>query len=263
MYQITCGGCYAKHPAPFTMNRPAGIPEYLLLFIHTKAHFIIGDNHFDAEPDQLLLIDKNLPYQYSALGNYYMDDWMHFNCLPEESPSLFPDMLNKPVALGNASRVAFYIRQVLWEYSYAPVEFRDENVDMLMHILMNHVRDAVCGYHEKHFYSPYYARLQEIRLRFQSNPGMEINLEDLCRSLSISPSYFQHLYTKLFGISFRSDMIAMRVEYAKELLTGTDNTVQHIAFLCGYHNEVHFYRQFRNTTGMTPSQYRKNMQILN
>lgn len=214
MYQITCGGCYAKHPAPFAMNRPAGIPEYLLLFIHTKVRFIVGDNPFETEPGQLLLIDKNLPYQYSALENYYMDDWMHFDCLPNEGPSLFPYILNKPITLGNASRVAFYIRQVLWEFSYAPKEFGNENVDMLMHILMNHVRDAVCCHHEKHFYSPYYARLQEIRLRFQSNPGMENNLEDLCRSLSVSPSYFQHLYTKLFGVSFRSDIISMRVEYA-------------------------------------------------
>lgn len=261
MYTISCGGCYTKHPAPFTMRRPNGISEYLLLFIHTKAHFTIGSTTFDAIPNQMLIIDKNLPYKYSSMENFYIDDWMHFDCLSSEGPSLFPHILNKPITLGNASRVAFYIQQVIWEYSYASTKYSNDNVNMLMHILMNHIQDAVSYAHDGHSYSPYYARLQEIRLRFQSNPGTEIDLNQLCQSMSISVSYFQHLYTKLFGVPFRSDLISMRINYAKELLAGTPDTVQNVALLCGYHNEVHFYRQFRSIVGMTPSAYRKNMQV--
>ena len=49
----------------------------------------------------------------------------------------------------------------------------------------------------------------------------------------------------------------MRIEHAKYILTTTDLTLEQIAEICGYSNEVHFYRQFKQITGLTPSKYRK------
>lgn len=259
MYTISAGGCYTNHPAPFTMDRPKGIPEYLLLFIRSKALFEVETRTFEVSPNQMIIIDKNLPYRYSSLEKIYSDDWMHFDCPKSQVPDLFQDILNIPITLGNASRVSFYIQQVLWEYAYASAECRDKNVDMLMNILMNHICEAVRCQQEGHSFSPYNGKLQEVRLKLQSNPGTEISIEELAKSLSISSSYFQHLYTKLFGISFRNDMIVMKINYAKQLLSGTSDTIQNIATLCGYHNEVHFYRQFRKIVGMTPDSYRKNI----
>ena len=53
----------------------------------------------------------------------------------------------------------------------------------------------------------------------------------------------------------------MRIEYAKELIISTNLPLEHIAYSCGYSNEVHFYRQFLSKTGMTPGDYRKNYTI--
>lgn len=260
MYTISAGGCYTSHPAPFTMERPNGIPEYLLLFIHTKALFHVGTKTFEVEPNQMLIIDRDVPYWYSSLEATYTDDWMHFNCQGTADASFLPNVLNTPITLGNASRVSFYVQQVLWEYAYAQEANKKKHVHMLMCILMNHIKEAVSYQDQGHTYSPYYEKMQEIRLQIQSNPGVDTDLDSLCQTLSISSSYFQHLYTKLFGISFRNDIIDMRIHYAKELLAGTTDTIENVALLCGYHNEVHFYRQFRSLVGMTPTAYRKNMQ---
>lgn len=251
MYTVSTGGCYAHHPAPYKMYRPNGISEYLLLFVRTKANFQIGENSFEILPNQIVIVDKNTPYQYYVTDTPYIDDWMHFDCEDENI-----DCLNKPITLINAARISAYIHQIIWESGYTSAEYCQENINMLMQILMNHIKEALHCSQSGLFYSPYYGRMQELRLHLQSNPATDLSLETVAKSMSISSSYFQHLYTKYFGISFRNDIISMRIEYAKELLTGTANSIETIAYLCGYNNEVHFYRQFRKNTGMTPAEYR-------
>ncbi len=266
MYTISVGGCYAHHPAPYKMYRPNGISEYLLLFVHTKANFQIRDTAFEVLPNQIVIVDKNTPYQYYVTDTPYIDDWMHFDCEKEDFPfssdilnnvsSSSVNCLNKPITLSNAARISSYIHQIIWESGYTSADYCRENVNMLMQILMNHIKEALLCNRAGVFYSPYYGKMQELRLHLQSNPDTDLSLEAVAKSMSISSSYFQHLYTKYFGISFRNDIISMRIEYAKELLTGTSDSIENIAYLCGYNNEVHFYRQFRKNTGMTPTEYR-------
>ena len=43
----------------------------------------------------------------------------------------------------------------------------------------------------------------------------------------------------------------------QQLLTNTDMRIQEIAEQCGYNNESHFMRQFKEKCGMTAIQYRK------
>ncbi len=257
MYHISQGGCYACHPAPFTMNRPNGIPEYLLLLVHSKAAFTVENQQFEVKSRQIILIKPDCPYCYTALEDTYTDDWMHVSCSETDLLSQHPELCNIPITVGNISRVSFYMQQALWESAYGPTNSKDTNIDFLMQILVNHLIDAVNPQNPDLYYSPYRADFQELRMKLDVNPGEDINLKEICKTMHISISYFQHLYTELFGISFRNDIIQMRINYAQNLLTGTEDTVQHIALLCGYHNEVHFYRQFRKITGTTPAEYRR------
>ena len=54
-----------------------------------------------------------------------------------------------------------------------------------------------------------------------------------------------------------SDYISeKRLEYARQLLTGTRLTVSEIAVSLGYSQAPNFIRKFKAQTGMTPSEYR-------
>jgi len=48
-----------------------------------------------------------------------------------------------------------------------------------------------------------------------------------------------------------------RVEHAKHLLTGTKNSVQYIADESGFNSAASFFRIFREMTGVTPQEYRR------
>ncbi len=252
MYKITAGGCQANHPANFQMNRPVGIQEHLLLLVHTKAEFQIEDKTFTVFPGEMVLIRANTPYHYHPLEGHYVDDWFHFLADPSEDQEL-EGLFNKNISFANPSRVANYLLQLLWEFT----EKSQDNCQLLLTLIFNHARAAVENQKTGQGYSPYLARMQELRLRLLSDPTGPVDVEKISKDLGISVSYFEHLYRDFFHTSFRKDFISMRINYAKELLSGTPDTLETIAHICGYQNQVHFHRQFKKITGITPTTYRQ------
>lgn len=257
MFHISVGGCHARHPSTFSMIRPRGLTEYLLLLVHSRAEFVIAGHTMTVSPDCALIIAPNTPYQYRALDRVYLNDWLHFSTTDPDALTALGISVGKPIQLPDASRFTIYLRQMLWESDYAGPRFAEANVNLLMLLLMHSLADLCCRPQPDRHSSPYDARLQELRLSLRADPGRPVAAEELADSLGVSLSYFQHLYTQCFGVSFQADRIRLRIDYAKELLGSTSLSVHEIAELCGYSNEVHFYRQFRQLTGMTPAACRK------
>ena len=98
--------------------------------------------------------------------------------------------------------------------------------------------------------------LARIRREIMSEPQKEWNIEQLAHSAGISRSHLQRLYKQFFNVSCMEDIITSRMNRAKQLLTYTDLRIQEIAMQCGYNNESHFMRQFKERIGMTAVQYR-------
>lgn len=59
------------------------------------------------------------------------------------------------------------------------------------------------------------------------------------------------------GQVYQKILDEVRVERARELLTGTDDPLKEIAFELGYSGANNFIRAFKRFAGMTPSEYRK------
>lgn len=258
MFTVTTGGCHSKHPTSFLMSRPRGLNEYLLLLVKTRAAFRISGSDLVIEPDSAVIIPPNTPYQYQSVSGDYMDDWLHFSFTDSDQWNSLELPVCSPIPLPDLSRFTLFIRQILWETNYDSRRFCAANVDLLMRLLFHNLSDAFLQGHERRRYSPYYTRLQSLRLAMQADPAKQYDPAKTAAGLGISTSYFQHLYTELFGASFQADQIRFRIGYARELLVHTNLTVRQIAEMCGYSNEVHFYRQFKKNTGMTPAVYRSH-----
>ncbi len=257
MYHILKGGCDARHPRTYQMSRPEGLPNYVLLIIRSGGDFIINGCLFAVSPGQALLLAPGTSYSYQNPHGEYLDDWLHF--MPsEEQPFLQKcPFLNVPFPIGNTERFTFYIRQLLWEAAYTATPYAAQNIQSLFTVLLNHLLVAYTERDRISLTKPYQKQLQELRLDLQNNTAVP-SLAACAARLGISKSYFQHLYTELFGVPFQQDIIRFRINHACYLLTTTDLTLEQVADICGYNNEVHFYRQFKQLTGITPAKYRKH-----
>ncbi len=280
MYQITAGGIDAHHNASFFMSRPNGLKDHVLLFVKVKALFTIADDSFCVSPGSALFIRQNTPYEYRSAKGDYCDDWLHFSGGDWANADFSGVPFHQPLLQPNPAVFTLYIRQLLWESSYTPEPYRQENVDMLFRVLLNTARLSMernismekknsmerSNSMEKNRnaqpYHPCHAKLRELRLTILAQPYKNYSPARLAAALGISTSSFQHLYTQLFGISFGADLIGMRIAYAKDLIQNTNLTMERIAEMCGYNSEVHFYRQFKKYVGMTPAACRKSKDLL-
>lgn len=262
MFHVLRGGCAARHPHPFSFSKEQGVPNYVLLFIHTAGEFQIGGRYMRAMPGHAVLITPKTPYHYQNTDSEYIDDWLHFEYIPNDKENLtFPPFppVNQLFLVRSIEIYSFLLRQLLWEKSYAPSECLEENTDALFRVLFNHLHYDSIHPSTVPALTPFQEKLRLIRIKLQNSPEQEHHIAEYARQLKISESYFQHLYRRLFGISFQKDCIRMRVEHSKELLDTTNLTIEQLSILCGYRSEVHFYRQFKAVTGYTPAQYRKRM----
>ena len=107
-------------------------------------------------------------------------------------------------------------------------------------------------------YATHRELLYKLRRDILSQPQLDWNIPDIAKELCISKSHLQRLYRDFFSASIKDDMITARMNKAMQLLAHTDFKVHEIALHCGYHNENHFMRQFKEKVGETALQYRKN-----
>lgn len=256
MFSVNRGGIDSRHQAPFFMSFPKGSKDHVLLITKAAVSLEIEGMLLNLLPGSAIFIRPNVPYQYhSVLG--YSDDWLHFDFSPEDARQVRDIPFHRPIPLPPSARCTQYIQDLLWENSYAPAESRAENVDLLFRVLLNNIRPLLEEKNAGEAYSPYRARLQNLRLEIQAQPWKKYAPREISDSLGISISYFQHQYAALFGVSFQADLISLRIEYAKDLIANTDLTMEMIAQMSGYCSEVHFYRQFKKYTGTTPASFRK------
>ena len=111
---------------------------------------------------------------------------------------------------------------------------------------------------ETSHYVTYKEQLFRLRREIISQPEKEWTIPDISKQLGISRSHLLRLYRNLFSTSIKDDIISSRIDKAKQLLDHTELRVQEIAEQCGYNNENHFMRQFKEKIGVTALQYRKN-----
>ena len=259
MYTLFRGGYNSKHPKSFILSRPQGVEYYVILHVKTPAHFMIAENTFDILSNSIIIIRPNTPYQYSALNTEYKNDWMHFSCDADYFETHFKSMINKPIPLQNPLMFTQYFQHIIWEYHYTCEEFKNQNIDMLFQVLLNKLIQEANESSVSGNYNPYASELQELRLTMQSQPNKNFTPEELAGKLNVSPSYFQHLYKEFFDIPFKKDLIKMRLDYARDLILNTTLTFEQVAYMSGYSSEIHFYRQFKAKTGMTPKEYQLSM----
>lgn len=91
-----------------------------------------------------------------------------------------------------------------------------------------------------------------------NNYERDISLNDISRYVFLSQSYFAKAFKEITGVSPINYLIKVRVERAKELLTGTSQKAGDIAISVGFSNQQRFNEIFKKYTGMTPLQYRKS-----
>ena len=100
-----------------------------------------------------------------------------------------------------------------------------------------------------------YARVARVVERLQRDYAEPLQIGELAREAGLSIAQLERHVTQLYRVTPRQLLARIRLDAALSLLAG-DTSIAAIAHACGYADHSAFARQFRRSTGVSPSAYR-------
>ncbi len=260
MIKIGAIGYNHVHDKNFFVDRPEGIGCYLGLLVKRKSLFRINKKSFTVEKNSFILISPRVSVFYKAASDSYADDWFFFTMEEDDLKKLeeWNLKIDVPYPLEDTADLEQLIHLISFE-NYSDQNYHEEIKQCYTEIfflklsrLINEKKKVSVSIVENRM-----DKITYIRVKLFDDPLYFSNVDSMSDFAGLSRSGFQHLYKKTFGTSVIKDAISGRIEKAKKLLATSAKSISQIGLLCGYKSDVHFMRQFKSHTGLTPGDFRK------
>ena len=92
---------------------------------------------------------------------------------------------------------------------------------------------------------------------------MRIIINHIDDAMKVTDIYIERdfAFKQYTGTNFVNFLKDLRMQEAKRLLETSDMRVNEISQAVGYENEKHFMKIFKATLGVSPTEYRKSIQL--
>jgi signal transduction histidine kinase/AraC-like DNA-binding protein len=88
------------------------------------------------------------------------------------------------------------------------------------------------------------------------NYAQPLTRKELAEKVGVSENYLSQIFHQELGISPWDGLTRLRIQKAKELLTGNEDTITQVAMQVGFNDSAYFSRVFRKQIGLSPQEYR-------
>ena len=104
-----------------------------------------------------------------------------------------------------------------------------------------------------------FRRLLTARDFLASTSRYHFNFDTVCAHSGLSKFHLIRLFKSVFGITPYRYYLHCKVEDAKKSLRDKSLKIHHVAYDCGFTDVYSFSKRFKGITGISPSQYRKDI----
>lgn len=91
-----------------------------------------------------------------------------------------------------------------------------------------------------------------------SHRKVMVSMKDMAKLCHLSPSYFSKLFFRETGKNFTDWLISLKVDWAKDMLRDSGDSINSIAAQLGYADASYFIKVFKRIAGVTPLAYRQH-----
>ena len=203
---------------------------------------------------EAVCIAPGVPYSFGT--RYPLDEWTHYYWIHFTGAEATNVIANSGLVLNSVCSLGFcedsfnYYERLFSEFRTQGGGFEYSAAVQLRYILYifgKSVRENTSGRLDKSI------RYIHTHLRY------DITVESLASMEFLGVSRYREIFKSVTGLAPSEYIAALRMERAKDLLNGTDNTIAAVAESVGYTNRNYFQNLFKKHTGMTPGDYRRGM----
>ncbi len=90
----------------------------------------------------------------------------------------------------------------------------------------------------------------------EQNYHFPITVESIAAFCGLNRNYLGKLFKENLNQTLQQFLMSYRMNKAADLLSSTEMSIAEIGCRCGYQNQLHFSRAFKNVVGIPPSQWR-------
>jgi transcriptional regulator GlxA family with amidase domain len=101
-------------------------------------------------------------------------------------------------------------------------------------------------------------RIQVVVMLIESNSHKHIAIEEMARSVNLSPGRLAHLFKSEMQLSLKQYLTQLRLAKAKGHLESSFLSVKEISASVGFSSVTRFVVCFKSFVGATPAHYRKH-----
>lgn len=105
-----------------------------------------------------------------------------------------------------------------------------------------------------------YIYIQKALKWLQNNYMQEVSIRKLASQVSLSSSYFSHIFKQVVGKTPQNYLQEIRVAHARQLIQNNDVTMTQIAIEVGFANTKAMNKAFKKVMKITPYQYKLKKQ---
>ncbi len=110
--------------------------------------------------------------------------------------------------------------------------------------------------------SQHFDRMQAVYQYVGQHFQEEISLSQIAEKVSMTVPAFCRFFKKITGKTFTQFTNEMRITHARRLLMDQHLSIAAVSYESGFNNLSHFNKQFRQIVGVSPSEFRKQQQLV-
>jgi AraC-like DNA-binding protein len=105
-------------------------------------------------------------------------------------------------------------------------------------------------------------QMRKVKEFIDSSLDTTIRLRDCASQARLSASYFSHAFKAMSGMTVCHYIRCRRIERAQQLMLLSKEPLSQIALACGFADQAHYCRVFRDVVGLSPNAWRRrNMNL--
>lgn len=250
-----CDTMTGHHPDYF--HRQEKNRDWLLMCFQTPFVYYKDGEMIEGRAGDCLI---NSPGGYIEHGptkemkNGFQNDWMYFDGINlEETLAKYGLPIDTSFSIGNPAFMTQPLQAIMYEKLNKQHLYKDKISCIIHNMLLDLSRCVFCNGKQP---SKQGHLLDKLRNMIFNSLEENWSLQDMADKTGYSVSRFSYLYKQYFGLSPSADLLRMRIQKAKNLLSYSDFPIGEVAFKSGFSSVQHFSYAFKKTAGISPTVYR-------